>query len=321
MFHRRRALQIAGLTTLSAAFAGQARAADDIGVRTRNEVTTVSLGGQAVLTYVTEDKKITRPFFHSLKATDGTQVSRNHPPQSGDLTDHDLFHPGLWLAFGDLSGHDTWRLNDAVVHKRISDPSLSTVVKDGAPCSTYKFTANNSYITKDKEEYARESSLFSFTPRQGGWLLSMDITFRALDDALTFGDQEEMGLGVRLATPLIVKNGGTILNSQGGKDEKGCWGKAAAWCDYSGVIAKKRYGILMMPHPENFKPSSFHVRDYGLMVANPFAEQAFGRGKAAKTLVKPGESLRLRCGVLVYGLADEKPINAGAELENYVAMK
>jgi hypothetical protein len=76
-----------------------------------------------------------------------------------------------------------------------------------------------------------------------------------------------------------------------------------------------------MPHPENFKSSSFHVRDYGLMVANPFAEQAFGRtNSAGKTVVKPGESLRLRFGVLVYGLADDKPIDAAAELAHYAAV-
>ena len=320
MFHRRHALQITGLTAFSAAFANYVQA-DDIAVRTRNEATTISLDEQAVLAYVTEDKKITRPFFHSLKAADGTQVSRNHPPQSGDLGDHDLFHPGLWLAFGDISGHDTWRLKDAVEHSRILDPSLSTVIKDGKSSSAYKFTSINSYVDKDKDEYARENCKYALTPRQGGWLLGIDISFTAQENELSFGDQEEMGRGVRLATPLIVKNGGTIRNSHGHKDEKGCWGKAAEWCDYSGVIAKKRFGILMMPHPENFKPSSFHVRDYGLMVANPFAEQAFGRGKAAKTIVKPGESLRLRIGVLVYGLADEKPIDAAAELANYVAMK
>ena len=46
-----------------------------------------------------------------------------------------------------------------------------------------------------------------------------------------FGTQEEMGLGVRLATPLTVKSGnGRITNSVGGTNEKGTWGQAADWC-------------------------------------------------------------------------------------------
>jgi hypothetical protein len=310
-------LQLTGLAALTAALPTAARAAGDLAVSTEDGVLTVSIDERPVLVYTTEDKKIPRPYFHSLKAADGTQVSRNHPPQSGDLSDHDLFHPGLWMAFGDISGHDTWRLQDAVIHRRFTDPEFSSITRAGVMTAKYSIKVHNRYAAKGKDDYARETFRLTIAPRQGGWLLTVDSTFTALDHELTFGDQEEMGLGVRLATPLIVNNGGTILNNHGQENEKGCWGKAAAWCDYSGVINKKRYGILMLPHPENFKPSSFHVRDYGLMVANPFAEQAFGRGKPAKTIVKPGESLRVRCGVLVYGLADEKRIDAEAELANY----
>ena len=47
-----------------------------------------------------------------------------------------------------------------------------------------------------------------------------------------FGDQEEMGLGVRVATPLAVKNGGRLLKSEGGIGEKQVWVRQSDWCDY-----------------------------------------------------------------------------------------
>ena len=39
---------------------------------------------------------------------------------------------------------------------------------------------------------------------------------------------------------------------------------------------------------------------YGALVANPFGQQAFRKGPASKVVVKPGESFRLRYGVLLH---------------------
>jgi hypothetical protein len=78
------------------------------------------------------------------------------------------------------------------------------------------------------------------------------------------------------------------------------WGNAADWCDYSGTMAGQHVGMTILCHPENFRPSWFHARDSGLLVANPFGRRAFGRGGASKVVVKPGEKLRLRFGVLIH---------------------
>ena len=63
--------------------------------------------------------------------------------------------------------------------------------------------------------------------------------------AFTFGDQEEMGLGIRVATDHAVTNGGVITSSDGRKNEKQVWGRQADWCDYSG----KGVGVMLMPDP------------------------------------------------------------------------
>ena len=55
-----------------------------------------------------------------------------------------------------------------------------------------------------------------------------------------------------------------------------------------------------MCHPANFRPSWFHARDYGLLLANPFGRKAFGKGDASKVVVKRGGTLRLRYGVLLH---------------------
>ena len=105
-----------------------------------------------------------------------------------------------------------------------------------------------------------------------------------------------MGLGVRVATDLTVTHGGVITSSDGRKNEKQVWGRQADWCDYSG----KGVGVMVMPDPQNFRRSWFHARDYGLLVANPFGRQAFTKGEPSRVVVKKGETLTLRFGVLVH---------------------
>ena len=50
-----------------------------------------------------------------------------------------------------------------------------------------------------------EVCTYTFQVRPAGYLILWDSTFESNRSGLYFGDQEEMGLGVRVATPLMVK--------------------------------------------------------------------------------------------------------------------
>jgi hypothetical protein len=94
----------------------------------------------------------------------------------------------------------------------------------------------------------------------------------------------------------------------GRRNEREVWGNAADWCDYSGTIAGRHAGITTMCDPANFRLSWHHARDYGALVVNPFGQQAFRKGPISKVVVKPGESFRLRYGVLLHaGPPDAAP--------------
>ena len=58
-----------------------------------------------------------------------------------------------------------------------------------------------------------------------------------------------------------------------------------------------------MPDPANFRPSWFHNRDYGLMVANTFGRSSMKQGDVSRVEVKKGEKLRLRFGLLLHAAA------------------
>ena len=132
-------------------------------------------------------------------------------------------------------------------------------------------------------------------------------------DNFTFGDQEEMGFGVRVATSITEKNGGTIQNSDGVKGARAAWGKIADWCDYSGVISNRLVGMTVFPDPTNFRPSWFHSRDYGLLEANPFGHKAFTKGEASAVPVAKGQTFQLRFAVFIHSTpTNESPDIAAA---------
>lgn len=252
----------------------------------------IQIDGKPFATYVWEDRTIRRPYFAHLHAPNGKQVTRNHPPVAGkDATDHDTMHPGLWLAFGDLGGADFWRNKGTVAHVEFVEKPKAT--KDGGT-----FAVRNRYTAGEKT-VCEEVCRIAITARPGGYLIDWTSEFTGPAE-FAFGDQEEMGLGVRVATPLTVKNGGQILNGEGAKNEKQVWGKPAAWCDYSGTIDGTEVGVALMPDPANFRRSWFHARDYGVLVANPFGRAAFTKGEKSAVVVKKGETFRLRFGVLVH---------------------
>lgn len=299
-------------------FAGGARllAADDSAVTFKQEPGKVILmvDGNPVATYVYVDKDIPRPYFAHVRAPGGIQVTRNHPPIQGkDPTDHATFHPGVWMAFGDISGSDFWRNKARVVQERFEQEPLG-----GSGKGT--FAVCNRYLSASGETVCTEVCRFSVLVRPTGHLLIWDSTFSADEKPFTFGDQEEMGLGVRVATAICAKSGGKIVDSEGHVNEKQVRGSAEDWCDYGGIGDGRRIGITLMPDPGNFRRSWYHARDYGALVANPFGRKALGNGEPSKVVVEPGKSLRLRYGVLLHASAPDATTDLKAAYADFLTL-
>jgi hypothetical protein len=169
----------------------------------------ITIDGRPFARYRYGTEAITRPFFETIHAPDGTQVTRHHPPVEGvDLTDHPTFHPGLWLAFGDLSGADSWRNKDRIRHAGfVEEPQ-------GSP-------GRGMFAVRNRHERAgsvigEENSRITILVRPAGHLIVWDSEFRPAGGELAFGNQEEMGLGLRVATPLAVVKGGGSPTARAG---------------------------------------------------------------------------------------------------------
>lgn len=131
----------------------------------------------------------------------------------------------------------------------------------------------------------------------GEWF--MDIRFTV---AAAFGNVHFVSDAVHYAWPYVrmrprfsVKQGGRLVNSEGGVNQKGTHGKVARWCDYSNTVEGATEGLAIFSHPENEHPHRWLTRDYGCF--GPRRPDA----KSGKPFtLKKGQSLTMRVGILVH---------------------
>lgn len=264
--------------------------------------------------YIFSDPVTTRPYFAHVKSPIGIQATRNHPPDpESDPTDHSSMHPGIWMSFGDINGHDYWRLKAKVRHEAFIQPPEANGVHG-------EFTVRNSYWSSDDSTaVAQEETRYTLNILAQGYQLLIDSRFSPMGDTpkIVFGDQEEFGLSVRVATPISEKGGGLMTDSEGRRGAQAIWSNSGKWIDYSGEVEGQWIGMTVFTDPQNFRPSWFHARDYGLIVTNPFGRKAMQAGPESEVVVDQGQHLRLRYGVLVHSTKD---YDAAASYANFLSL-
>jgi len=286
----------------------------EIELQSSDTSVTVRVNSIETLRYVFRDPTVSRPYFAPVRTPSGQQVSRNNPPQNEiDKTDHPGLHTGIWMSFGDLNGFDYWRLKARTEHVRfLTQPTVTSGIGT--------WTVLNRYLSTDgKQTVCEETGRYSLQLVPHGYLLEMTSEFRSEKNEIVFGDQEEMGLGIRVQTPIAVEKnlGGRILDSQGRRNGSQVWGQTSDWCDYSGPLDGKWAGMAVFSAPTNFRPSWNHARDYGFLAVNPFGRAAFTKGEPSRVVVKPGEPLSLRFGVYVHESASEADCSIANIYQNF----
>jgi hypothetical protein len=262
----------------------------------------VRLAGQLFTAYE-HDPAIARPFFYPLIGPTGHSVTRHYPMKAdvpGETKDH-KHHRSLWSAYGELNGADNW--SEGKDHARQvpqGEPELVSGPVFG------RLTARNRWVTHDGKPQLQEQRVLTvYNVGVDRRLFDYEITFTATGGDVLFGDTKEGGiLSIRVASSMDAKEKGRIENSAGGVGEKECWGKPAAWCDYSGPVEGGTVGIGVMDHPGNLRsPVQWHVRDYGLMTTNCFGASTFAGeegGRRGEYTLKDGQSLTFRYRVLLH---------------------
>lgn len=245
----------------------------------------VTLAGQPWTTLRLEGAP--KPFLFPLLAPGGVSVVRGWPiePVPGDSTDHP-HHRGAWIGHGDVNGMDAWEENP----KRLGRIRVVSLDVQGGPVAGHA-DLRLEWVSHTGETVAREQRTYRFWSVDGQARLYDVVSVYAPVEGrpLRFGDTKEGALcGVRVATGMEGRAGGRITTAEGAVGEREAWGSSAGWCDYSGVPiasamagrAGETVGVAIFDHPNNpLHPTRWHVRDYGLMTANPFALSHYRPGQ------------------------------------------
>ncbi len=242
-----------------------------------------------------------RPYFWPVLAPGGVPVTRAWPMQDvADETRDHKHHRSMYFAFGEVNGVDNWSEEPGhghTVHRSVDEIVGGPVFGRFRTTSDWTDAAGNALLTQ------KVSVTFWAARANAPRIVDVDLRLSPTGGDVVFGDTKEGGLlTVRVATPMDVPNGGRIENAYGGINEPETWGYAAHWCDYSGVVNGQRVGIAVMDHPLSFRyPTYWHVRDYGLMGANPFALRAYTGGvKDGTYTLRSGETMRFVYRVIVH---------------------
>ena len=228
-----------------------------------------------------------RPFLYPIIGPAGRSLTRMGHPHDPETHSH---HNSMWIAHEMVDGVNYWddKPGPRIAHRRI----LQFVETD----SEASIETENAWLNAEGKTVIRELRRTAIQPLENKeWLLFLDLEFHADEKPVTFGQSAFGIVAVRMAKTIDVNDGGgTIRNSEGGVDEKGCFRLPARWVDYSGpIVAGKQEGITLMDHPSNTHfPAPCHVRDDGWM------DSAFTFPGAVE--VKPGEPLRLRYCLYVH---------------------
>ncbi len=262
--------------------------ADDLKVRLirSDEMVAVTIGDKEFTTYQF-GKNVPKPFFSPVKAADGALLTR--PIVGPDYKGDHPHHKGIWISVDEVNDIKFWAEKG-----KIENRAVELLAAEGHPA---KLKVENHWLGENSQALMIETTTISiFANRQ----LTFDIRFRMTGGDVNFKDTKEGLFGVRIAESMREDKGaGVVVNADGRKATKECWGQNSNWVDYTGPVDGKTYGVTIFDHPKNFRPSRYHVRNYGLFSVSPFGEAAYTNGANPPTndVFKKDSELRLRYGI------------------------
>ncbi len=287
----------------------------------------VTVDGKPFTSYIWPTT-LKKPTLYPLRAASSVVVTRGWPldPRPGERVDHP-HQVGLWFDHGDVNGLDFWNNSDAIPAARAD--KMGTILhravrgaKSGRGEGTLDVTAE--WVNSQGKPLLREDTRFVFRATDGLRAIDRITTLTALDAPVTFTDNKEGLIGMRVAreleqpatTPEVFTDAAghattvPMLNndrvtghyrSSEGVEGDSVWGTRGRWTMLTGVVDGAPVTLAILDHPQNVGfPTYWHARGYGLFGANPLGAKVFSNGKTELNLtLAPGQSTTFRHRVVI----------------------
>jgi hypothetical protein len=269
--------------------------------RTESGGLAFNTGGKPFATYVLGERK---PYLYPLIGPTGAPFTRAYPMAVVPGEDQDHPHQrSFWFTHGDVNGVDFWA----------SDPLNRASSRQGTIRETGRprllagpvfalLRTTDDWLDAEGRKVCEDERTLRLWDAGQARFLDLEVTIRASEGPVTFGDTKEGTFGLRVPSSLdVTRNmGGRIVNAEGIKDQA-AWGKASPWVDYTGPVEGQTVGIAILDHPDSFRhPTTWHVRDYGLFAANPFGYHDFGMDRRGDHTVAEGQTITFRYRVVLH---------------------
>jgi hypothetical protein len=164
----------------------------------------------------------------------------------------------------------------------------------------------------DKEPVIEDKRLITIcAPSEKLRFIDFKITVTPLVDIEILKTNHSL-FSARVVPELSVNSGGTLINAEGDTREKGTFGVASPWCDYSGTRNGLTEGIAILQNPKDpWYPSKWFTRDYGF-----FSPTQMYWLEGDKLNLAKGEKQTLEYRVVVH-TGDSKTANIAGLFSRY----
>lgn len=200
-------------------------------------------------------------------------------------------HHSLFFGCDQVNGGNYWQ--DSNERGQIVSQGPKIVVAEG---SSVKIVDDCLWRQPGKDPIIRDRrTIVISAPRDDLRLIDFEITLDPLVD-IRIGRTNHSLFSARMAPELSVDSGGTLINAQGDLTEKGTFGVASPWCDYSGTREGITEGLAILQNPTNrWYPSKWFTRNYGFFSPTPMYWP-----EGEHTEIPKGQPLTLRYRVVAH---------------------
>jgi methane monooxygenase PmoA-like len=310
-----RALVAALVAALALSLVTVASSTSPVTIKVTDERVEVHVDGKP-FTALHADKAANKLYLHPVLTASGKRVTRAFPMEKieGESTDHP-HQRGVWIGAEHLNEFDFWENDPLDNHANAGRVLLEAVSDVQSGAADGRFTIHANWVAPDRQTKIVETRTMSFRA-DGPNVRAIDIDLRlTAKQQVTFADNHDAILGLRLATEFEEGHGGKAVNAEGLTGWEKLRGSRSAWVDWRATVGGEDVGVAVLDSPQNFRyPTPWHVRDYALLFASPFASRDYAPTAPDFSLtLKPGDDLKLRYRILVHS----GPIDVAAAFKRF----